>query len=445
MNDDLRQWLDDIAATIRTLLADDRQYSSACLWAAAPGLLFGAEYEADQPNPARLSPITDLARHWGTVTSSSRGPTATLQGDVLFVYDQVNPRRTLEAIIAARANAGVDASSAVAQPTRARRLAAWTKLSRTQATSTKAALADRGLRAPARLSETLLAAARAVTRAEAVVATHDLKAVVVATQHGTSARAYLHCARNAGLPTVYIPHAPVADNVQYRDLPCDYVGLRGAGEVGFYQDLGVQGQLDVVGNPAATVLTSNSAVVDGGANERPVFAPSPVPVAQLRPQVDLIRRVFGAEVTLAPHPAMQGREEYAALWPDWTVHDGRTLELLQAGVPFLVQSSSGVAWEAIAHGVATVELSLDGEPARYPFIHEPEIPHVRDENELRKAFDDAMQEPAGARSERVALAKHWCSESGEVAAASGAELIERAVEEGAASDMIWDGWRPRPN
>ena len=58
-------------------------------------------------------------------------------------------------------------------------------------------------------------------------------------------------AREAGIATVYIPHAPVISDARLVDLPVDYAGLRGPAEVDHYEALGAPGErLAVVGNAA---------------------------------------------------------------------------------------------------------------------------------------------------------------------------------------------------
>ena len=65
------------------------------------------------------------------------------------------------------------------------------------------------------------------------------------------ARALVLAAREAGIATVYIPHAPVISDARLVDLPVDYAGLRGPAEVDHYESLGAPGKrLTVVGNPA---------------------------------------------------------------------------------------------------------------------------------------------------------------------------------------------------
>jgi len=261
--------------------------------------------------------------------------------------------------------------------------------------------------------------------------------LVVASQHSTASRAFIRVAQEQRITTAYLPHAPVADTYQYRDLPTQLAGLRGAREVEFYRRLGVTGGLDVVGNPQVAVRPPMQLDRDGPI----VFAPSPRPPEALAVQVDALR--FAEHVVVSPHPRMQGRDEYQRLWPShWTVHAGRTVDLFAAGAPCAIQTSSGVAWEAMAHGIPVIELIQDGVGAPlYPLIQEP-FARACGPADLHATVAQARRDAAdeGFRSATMAWAREWCETTGDDAIRRAVEWLVRSLD-APRQEPLLDSWR----
>ena len=258
------------------------------------------------------------------------GSTLTMVGDVLFAYEGANPGRhapTRDRGRRARRGATPPVDR-TARPSlgRAGPRAAGRAAARS---GPRRASCPRGL--PEALTRALQAAVRATARATAALDALRPRLVVLASQHSTSSRSLIHAARERSIPTAYLPHAPAADTYQYRDLPTDFAGLRGAREVDFYRSLGagarpVRGRQPAGRRGAARQSSTPSAPV--------IFAPAPAaPGRSCAPRSPAVAAA-AAEVVVSPHPRMRGKARYEELWPaHWTVHDGWTADLLRAGPP----------------------------------------------------------------------------------------------------------------
>jgi hypothetical protein len=265
------------------------------------------------------------------------------------------------------------------------------------------------------------------------------RAVLVATQHDPQIRALLWAAREQGVPIVYLPHAPVADNPQYSDLPVDVAGLRGPAERSFYaRSYGVEeGSMPVVGNTASDVLRS----------PLPDLSGAPHGVLALSPnREDVIRRVIGLvaesgedNVLVAPHPRSD-REQIRGLLPArWRMSaEPRTLDVLRRGVRFVLQYSSGVAWESAALGIPTANIRLDGDVVNYPFLTDmTAFTEVRSPEDVRAFIAGA---PRVDRDRLRACAREWCAHDGADAVVRARELLARAGQSGTAGHRLLDGW-----
>lgn len=263
--------------------------------------------------------------------------------------------------------------------------------------------------------------------------------VAVSSQHAPYLRAFLWEAARLGVPTLYVPHAPVADNALYLDLPTSAVGLRGPAEVALYaKELGVPPQrLAVVGNPASDVLRAAIPAIPPDVPGILALSPQPVEVIER-----IVRTVEAAELgalRVAPHP----RSDIAALRElipaSWRIEEGRrTLDVLSEGAPFLLQHSSGVAWEAAALGIPTAEISLDGGEPNYHFLKEGTMfPPVRTPESI-SAFVRAASTLPERREEIREYARSWCAIDGADSRAALMALFETAEEW--PSSMIFDGW-----
>jgi hypothetical protein len=300
-------------------------------------------------------------------------------------------------------------------------------------------LAERDLEMPVKpraIYRKLFQWARELAVAEALVARERPELVVVGATPSGSARPLLRFARKAGVPSVYVPHAPSSGLVHLEDLPVDYVALRGPREAEHFAGHGVDpAKLDVAGNPTLEPIEPVS--VDAG--RRPVLAVSPVRW-EMSSAVELARGVLEA-ATLAPHPRAD-REAVSAVCPEgWDIWPGRTYELLQEGPPVLMQPSSGVALEAILLGIPTIELAYPGLPAPYPFIREPYIHFASSSEQLAAALAEAEQDvrQPERREAIVEWARGWSQPNGAEAATAIAAVIERARVEGPRGPA-WDTW-----
>ena len=281
-----------------------------------------------------------------------------------------------------------------------------------------------------------LKAADSVATLEAVVASSGPLVAAVPSMHSLVARALVWVARQAAVPSVYVPHAPSIGLLELEELPVDYAALRGRMEVERFAEHGVDpGRLEVAGNP--TVDEARLAELDLG--RPPVLALSPFSEDMLVPLVDLVRSVLD-DAVVAPHPRMD-RDSVASLCPaGWEIWGGRTYDLLKSGPPMLIQCSSGVALESLHLGIPTIQLAFPGAVA-YPFLREPQVPHASSPAELRAAIDEARAAAASParREELLEWARAWSHPSGAEAAARVATLLESAA--GAAPPgPIWDHW-----
>lgn len=336
---------------------------------------------------------------------------------VLFVANTQNQRRTLDPI------AGTPLRrQALPRPSAASYVAAI------RAATDSLTFGDR--------PDAAATAARSLPRAEAALRRIRPAALVVATQHDAGIRAWLHAARQLGIPSIYFPHAPMAANAQYRDLPVDFAGLRGLLEVRAYEALGADAtRMTVCGNPAV-----DGALGLAPRTERLIFALSPHPQERLRSGLAALSDAWDGHVTIAPHPRSDPSfVRRTASATGWAVAGIRTIDLLRAGAAGLAQDSSGVTWEALAQGIPVVQL---GTPTTgtYEFIHDPSIirlPADDPELDLRRTL---------ARVDAVALqavARRWCSTVGREAVLAARELIGEAVQRGPQDTPILDGWAVR--
>ena len=428
--------LDEVADALLRAIAPAGE-GWTLLWAAAPTALLdhaSAGTPRDGAGPAHTEATKTLLASVGR----GRGSTLTMVGDVLFAYEGANPAATLEPVIdaVARGRGSAPAVRTVRPPVvdLARGLQA-----RRRATQAAAKELPAGL--PESLTRALQAAVRATTRATAALDALRPRLVVLASQHSTSSRSFIHAARQRAIPTAYLPHAPVADTYQYRDLPTDFAGLRGPREVDFYRALGAAGDLAVVGNPQGDVVPP--ARLDPAAAV--IFAPRPQSPEQLRAQIAEVAAA-APEVVVSPHPRMRGKARYDDLWPaHWAVHDGWTADLLRRDHPCVIQRSSGVAWEAMAHGVPVIELATDSDaPPAYLVIREPYARLCRAGAELGPAVA-ASRTDAGdpmARQRLTMWAAEWCSATGRDAVEQAAAWVEDCAAAPGPAGPLLDHWAP---
>jgi hypothetical protein len=382
--------------------------------------------------------------HYVASQFPSRGVQLLNQGGLGFGLDGTNLRRVLEPLIEARIPLAGYPRRQLPISDR-RRLAYWTRLANEYAQSLIQAAREEDVQTPASpILSFCLAGARAMTRAEGILDKAGLSALVVATQHAPNMRALIATARRRGIPSTYFPHAPTAANRQYADLPTDFAGLRGIGDVELYRRYGASGDLSVVGNPSVDDINTEPSVL----GQTPVLAVSPHPPAVLQDVFRLTASVLGdREILVAPHPRSDLRILLHLMPAKWRLWSGqRTLKLLSRGPSFVIQHSSGVAWEALFLGIPVIEIGYVDTPASYPVIAQPYVLFADSTQSLSAAVEEAMNRSADrqARDELREWASYWCSLVGRRAREACIELIDLSVSHGARQKALLDGWRFDP-
>ncbi len=292
---------------------------------------------------------------------------------------------------------------------------------------------------PIVLYRTMLRAARALVACGAMLEAVQPKGVVVATAHSNAPRALALAARRGGVPSAYVPHAPLIANLRLADLPVDVAALRGPLELERYVAAGASGDgLVAIGNPAAPPPASVSTRV--GAEGLPAFALPTDDDWELERLVDLVHAALGDRVIASPHPRAD-RKRLAELLPaGWAVWDGATAELLATGVPALIQASSGAGLEALQLGTPLIDLRFPGTAPNYPYLADPLIPSVATAVDLSAAVATAVEAPPERRAELRGLAQGWVVAGGDQAAKAGAAALERSIAAGPRGAAIWDSW-----
>lgn len=295
---------------------------------------------------------------------------------------------------------------------------------------------------PRRLLREFIGTARHMSYTKALVDQREAQAVVVGTNHSKHGRALLGAARRTGVPSVYVPHAPMLADQRFRDLPFDFAGLRGSAEVQWYRDQQLPNtRLTVVGDPGLPEVR----VVPIPPHAPIVFAVAPYEHAVLRRLVSVIAASTPESVVVAPYPGQDLRFLRAICPPAWQIWPNRTYDLLRQGASAVVQHSSGVALEALLLGLPTIELSFDREAAGYPVIVPEYVYFAQTGEDLQKAFAAARADGRDERRRRRlhTWARTWCGQWGEDAAASGWSLVQRAVNTRRPPGPIWDAWEAK--
>jgi hypothetical protein len=260
--------------------------------------------------------------------------------------------------------------------------------------------------------------------------------VTIASQNQPSLRALISAASERGIPTMYLPHAPVADDPIYADLPCDLAVLRGEGEVEWYRHKGADpDHLTVGGNPSLSLPATV-----GAEEHPPILAISPWYDVELS---DLIARVAEAtteEVCVAPHPLSDFAQVQRLIPAHWSVYrGGRTYDLLTRVDAPVMQVSSGLGLEALLLGRKVIQLDFAGAPRLYPYICEPHVRCVADARELTAALGE---DTSLGRRERQEWASRWSSPTGSAAVEACRRSLAHA-QQLSPTRFALDGWATR--
>lgn len=269
------------------------------------------------------------------------------------------------------------------------------------------------------------------------------RVLVVATQHGSATRAILSAALDVGsVRTVYVPHAPLARNVFYHDLPVHWALLRGPREVSTYQELGAAASgLSSCGDPTIepprTTSRSDATKV--------VFAASSENPNVLAEQISVLRDADLPEVEVCPHPRMRERGDLMSLFPrEWARNPLRSTfdRLATSPVHAVVQQQSGVGLEALSLGIPVINLLAPGEQNNYYFLDSEHVTPVSSTEQLVEALD-AKSIGTAADWDRRRYAAEWTGISGRAATEMIIGQIERIVDEPVPAQLVLDGWQGR--
>jgi hypothetical protein len=272
--------------------------------------------------------------------------------------------------------------------------------------------------------------------AERILEQQRPTSIVVATQHAPLIRALLATLRSAKIPTLYVPHAPVADNYEYADLPFDFAGLRGPAEIAHYVALEAdESRLSDCGDPSL-----NGVEMEGpsGPGRLPVFAVSPWSGDEKAWLWETARAGMPSGTIVAPHPRSQPKELSDQLAPGWSIADGvRTVDLLRTSASVLVQSSSGVGLEGLRLGLPLVDFRPPGTEPNYHFLRHPCVDVVRDHQSLRTIMAERNAPSSDAAVQaRIAWATQWSSRTGSAASTAIEELVDTIPSRGVQKPLL---------
>lgn len=427
---------DDILAESGWLDTD-----SMSLWAVLP--VVARRLGNPQEAPAAYSPAQGRMRNLGRALMRGRGPDLTRVGPVLFLTSGIQTARVLWPVIDELANTLGPPGRYHLPPLNPREAAAAQLVARRSHQALRRWLRRVGSPEPVGLEEEVAKVEVMLRRTRAAAFSEDgVRVIVVATQHNGPTRAVL--AATAGTPggpaTCYLPHAPVADNAYYRDLPVNYALLHGPAEVDFYRRCGVDdaARVRVVGQPGLGASQS------GGHAEDPVhlvYAASGYEDRVLRADIEVVLRGVDRPVEVCLHPMMSLRGARGLFPSEWTVHPpGPTIEVLRSrGALALIQHGSGVGLEAMSAGIDVIDLCPAEDKPNYPYITPPYVQIASDDVGLRGAID-AIPGRRETRGDRIRFAKQWCSILDPEASVAAASAIRSIAEEQRPSDLLLDGW-----
>jgi hypothetical protein len=261
--------------------------------------------------------------------------------------------------------------------------------------------------------------------------------VVVSTQHSLGARSAIAASRQLGIPSIYVPHAPVALNRYYSDLPTDVAGAWGPNEQEHYRSLGADvDRVQVVGS-AMHDLASDVGHAPVSRSRRVLVAPSAWSDARLREFVSLCSSAIRGPFAIAPHPRNPVELIRAAAPRRAVVLAGPTSTHL-ASFGALVQCNSGVALEGLLASVPVINFNPFDVTPNYPMIRAPYVPEVRTKAALRSVLTSALTSRAAPlRGPARDWARGWCAFSGADAETRLRELVHSAERH---DEPVLDGW-----
>ncbi|WP_203136371.1 hypothetical protein [Microbacterium sp. JZ31] len=261
--------------------------------------------------------------------------------------------------------------------------------------------------------------------------------ILLARQTHPLLRALILRAEEQGVPVIYVPHSPLT-RFQV-DLPVSFAALRGDAERTWVAaTAGIDPErIAVVGNPSTDITRLPSPDI-AGSGVPGVFAVSPDPEQDLHRMFTMLTHAGLEEVLVAPHPRSDIAMLERLMPTTWSLHrDGLTVDLLRHGPRWVIQNSSGVAWESALLGIPTADIRLDERPPAYPFLEDEQVfPALHSAEDVR-AFVAGAGDVDRARLQ--ALAHSWCATDGEEAVSLTHELLARVSS---SEPRIVDAWAP---
>lgn len=262
------------------------------------------------------------------------------------------------------------------------------------------------------------------------------RCVLIARQTHPLLRALIVAADAQHVPLAFIPHSPLT--AFQTDLPVSHAALRGPAEREWVvRATGADPtRIATIGNPATSLLDAQPPALD---QRLPgVLAVSPDPQPVLQRVIALMLDAGLSDVTIAAHPRSDLRMLRRLLPHGWSLaHSGRTADLLRRGHPWVIQMSSGVAWEAAALGVPVGDVRLSERPPDYPFLADATIfPPLRTAEDVRRFVANGASVD---RHELRSYAQRWCATDGEDSVLQARSFL--AGIDGVRPRIV-DGWAP---
>ena len=290
--------------------------------------------------------------------------------------------------------------------------------------------------------ETIEQSSILIERARRLMESTDAPSVVmVATQHGAAVRSVLAAVNEVSeVTSIYVPHAPLARNAFYADLPVHHAILRGPAEVGVYEAMGApRSRICSAGDPSIGGRDETFAPTGEGL----LYALSSEDPAAIEEEVALIAEVCFGEVEVSLHPLMRNRNDIKAMLPGtWRLNALPSTydRMVSAGFRAVVQRSSGVGLEALGLGLPLIDICAPGRKPNYHYLTEPDVAIVSSSQELAYALDAASRTEAADRARRR-FARQWVQAVGDGAANAIATEVVRIAESGWSPSLILDGWK----
>lgn len=263
--------------------------------------------------------------------------------------------------------------------------------------------------------------------------------VFVSTQHDSRVRAWLLAAQSLDIPSVYIPHAPVANNNFYHDLPVSHAALRGQAEVDYYRDHLNLTDPRVVAVGDVSLESDNPLKQAYDPNLPGILALSPVPKERLELIVSLVVEADLKSLVVAPHPRSDINMLRELTPAAWRINIGeRTADLMARGAAFVIQSSSGVALESAALGIPTANLVLNDEIPNYPLHLDPQLVTPVSTGEELAAFVDRALSDGALATMTMNASVRWREATGDASRRILRDFLETRDRD---TSFIYDGWK----